>query len=164
MKLSRYIFVFLIILLLWILLIWPIDAGKLILGAGIALITAIPISMLFKTGMGALNPMKLLWIILYIPFFLYKLLMANIQIAMVVLSPKINIKPAILKAKTDLKNDTAKLWLANSITLTPGTLTVDVKGDEIFVHCVNPGDKKNWLKEKVLMPFEKFLKGGIDES
>ncbi len=41
MKLSRYIFVFLIILLLWILLIWPIDAGKLILGAGIALITAV---------------------------------------------------------------------------------------------------------------------------
>ncbi len=55
---------------------------------------------------------------------------------MVVLNPKLPISPKLVKFKTNLKRPIAKLALANSITLTPGTVTVDVEGDEFEVHAL----------------------------
>jgi multicomponent Na+:H+ antiporter subunit E len=109
-------------------------------------------------------PVRLVkFIFVYMFVFIWQLLLANIDVARRVLSPTIPLNPGIVKVKTKLKGDFGKLTLANSITLTPGTLSIDFDGDELFVHTVDvigdtPESKENNIKE----PFEKIL-GGIFE-
>jgi multicomponent Na+:H+ antiporter subunit E len=74
----------------------------------------------------------------YLFVFLWEMLKANIHVALIVLRPGKPIKPGIVKIKTGLKNETALTILANSITLTPGTFTVDIRPDrgELYIHCI----------------------------
>ena len=165
MKISRFIFAFLITFVLWTGLTLPFTTEKAIVGIGVAILVGIISIKFLKSGLKALSPVRLFHIIIYIPVFFIKMVIANIEIAFIVLNPKLPIEPSIIKAKTELKNDISMLWLANSITLTPGTLTVDVRDGEFYIHCVKPTETTSkWLKEKVLYPFEKHLKGGIDGS
>ena len=82
------------------------------------------------------------------------MILANIQVAKIVLSPKMPISPGIVTFKTNLKSPLARTLLANSITLTPGTLTLDVDDDIFVVHYLteeNAEDVKNWnIKEKII--------------
>lgn len=75
----------------------------------------------------------------YIPWLIYQIVSANIHVAAVVLSPRQRIDPQILKFATKLESDTSWVTLANSITLTPGTITMDIKDGVFFVHAL---DKK----------------------
>ena len=83
-----------------------------------------------------LNPRRLFHLILYIPVFLWYCILANLDVAYRVLHPRLPINPGIVKVKTRIKSDTGKVALANSITLTPGTLSVDLDGDVIYVHWI----------------------------
>jgi len=107
-------------------------------------------------------PVRLLkFLFIYIPVFIWKLVLANLDVARRVLSPKIPLNPGIVKVKTGLKSDFGKLTLANSITLTPGTLSIDVEEDYIFVHTVDvKGKNKSENQANISGSFEKIL-GGI---
>ena len=97
--------------------------------------------------------------LLYIPFLLWEIIKANIEVAIIVLSPTLPIKPAIVKAKTSLESDVGKLWLANSITLTPGTLTVDIDGNDYYIHCIKADDTSVEISTKnITGKFEKLLR------
>ncbi len=91
-----------------------------------------------KAKVKDLHPVRLrtMQMILYIPWLIWQIVVASLQVAAVVLSPKMPIDPAMLKFKTKLPNDSAKVILGNSITLTPGTITVQVKEDEFMVHAL----------------------------
>ena len=83
-------------------------------------------------------PRRLGFSILYFFKFLWELIKANLNVAYIVLHPMKPIKPGIVKIRTGLKSDAGLTTLANSITLTPGTFTVDVnpaKG-ELYIHCL----------------------------
>jgi multicomponent Na+:H+ antiporter subunit E len=68
------------------------------------------------------------------------------------------IRPGIVAVKTNLKQDIAKLMLANSITLTPGTFTVDVIGDTLLVHWIHVKDSTIDETTKIIArKFEKYL-------
>jgi multicomponent Na+:H+ antiporter subunit E len=73
----------------------------------------------------------------YLPWLLCQITLANIDVAYRVLHPKMPIEPRIINFKTNLKTDLALTILANSITLTPGTVTVDIKDSEYFVHALS---------------------------
>ena len=107
-------------------------------------------------------PVRLLkFLFIYIPVFIWKLILANLDVARRVLSPKIPLNPGIVKVKTGLKGDLGKLTLANSITLTPGTLSIDVEEDYIFVHTVDvKGKNESENQANISGSFEKIL-GGI---
>ncbi|MBU0996812.1 MAG: Na+/H+ antiporter subunit E [Firmicutes bacterium] len=107
-------------------------------------------------------PIKLVkFIFIYLPVFIWKLLLANLDVAKRVLSPKIPLNPGIVKIKTNLQGDFGKLALANSITLTPGTLSIDVEGDSLYIHTVDvKGKNEEENRERISEPFEKIL-GGI---
>lgn len=109
-----------------------------------------------------LLPLRLVkFLFIYIPVFIWKLVLANLDVAKRVLSPKIPLNPGIIKVKTDLKGDFGKLTLANSITLTPGTLSIDVEGDSLYIHTVDVRGKNEEENRKLICgPFEKIL-GGI---
>ena len=65
------------------------------------------------------------------------IVLANFDVLYRVVHPNLPIRPGIVKVKTSLKSDEAKTFLANSITLTPGTLTVDIDGQDFYVHWIN---------------------------
>lgn len=71
--------------------------------------------------------------------FAYELLMANLSVLVKVFSPKLNIKPGIIKVPIDIEGAFWITMLANMVTLTPGTLTVEVAPNNkfLYVHCLN---------------------------
>lgn len=62
---------------------------------------------------------------------------ANIQVAKITLSMNMDIEPHIVNYKSKLNDEMLLTILANVITLTPGTMTVDIKGNELLIHCLN---------------------------
>lgn len=76
--------------------------------------------------------------------FIKELVLSNLSVLKHVLKPKMDIKPGIFALPTDLKKDWEIMLLGNLITLTPGTLTVDVSDDNkiLYIHAVNIDDVK----------------------
>jgi len=97
-------------------------------------------------------------LILYFFYFLGALIKSNLDVAFRVLHPKLPIRPGIVKVKTKLTTPLGRLMLANSITLTPGTITVDTKGEDFYIHwiAVEEGDLEEKTK-KIVSGFEKYL-------
>lgn len=91
----------------------------------------------------------------FAPVFIKALIQANIEVAKIVLTPKLPINPGIVKLKTTLKNDYDKLILANAITLTPGTITIDLRGEDIYIHVLNlKTTDKEALQKEIIDSFE----------
>ncbi len=80
--------------------------------------------------------LNLLRLIAYIPWLLWQIVVASMQVAWVVLHPKCPIDPSLCRFKTRLGNTGAKVILGNSITLTPGTITLEIEKDEFLVHAL----------------------------
>ena len=75
-------------------------------------------------------------LIFYIPWLLWQVVIASMQVACAVLHPKCPIDPALVRFKTGLGNTSSKVILGNSITLTPGTITLEIAQDEFLVHSL----------------------------
>lgn len=73
----------------------------------------------------------------YIPWLLWQIILSNIHVAGLVLSPKMPIEPHMIRVKTRLKKDFSVVTYANSITLTPGTITADITDGEFYIHCIS---------------------------
>jgi multicomponent Na+:H+ antiporter subunit E len=100
------------------------------------------------------------WFFYYVPFFLWEMFKANIDVAYRVIHPRLPIKPGIVKVKTSLKSDTGLTFLANSITLTPGTLSVDVDRENgyLYVHWIDVKHKDmEGATKKIAYRFERIL-------
>jgi len=71
--------------------------------------------------------------------FIYNLIKANIQVLIQVLSPKVKVRPGIIAIPMELESDMAIATLANMITLTPGTLSIEISRDNkiLYVHCLD---------------------------
>lgn len=97
-------------------------------------------------------------------FFLYELVKANLQVAYEVSTPNLKMKPGIVKVPLDIQSDIGITLLANMISLTPGTLSLDVSDDKkvLFVHAMYVTDKdefihgiKNGFEKRLLDIFKK---------
>lgn len=159
-KISRYVHTVLVLFIIWLFLTSSLDPQEVIIGAILSLVIgALTYEVFTERGLENLNPKRVLYFIAYIPYFLWAMILANLDVAYRVLHPKRPIKPGIVECKTVLTNNTGKLALANSITLTPGTITLDVKGDRYFIHWIDVKDESvEGASEKITKPFEKFLK------
>jgi multicomponent Na+:H+ antiporter subunit E len=75
----------------------------------------------------------------YVPLFVWECLKANIEVAYLVIHPMLPINPGIVKVKTRLKSEIGLTFLANSITLTPGTMSVDLDRENgiLYIHWIN---------------------------
>jgi multicomponent Na+:H+ antiporter subunit E len=83
--------------------------------------------------------LKFLRFLAYMPWLLYQIIKANIQVASIVLNPKMPIDPAFLQFSTRMKRTVAQVILATSITLTPGTVVVRLEDGRYTVHALVPG-------------------------
>lgn len=79
---------------------------------------------------------KILRLLTYIPWLLWQIVMSAFFVAYLTLHPKMPINPMIVRFRSNLPNSLAKVILGNSITLTPGTLTLDIRGDYFTVHAI----------------------------
>ena len=138
-KLKRNsVFFFLILFGFWISLAASFRLDEMVIGlASVILVMAMTQHLFFRDeelprrgGFQFINWMKLL---LHLAV---EIVNANIAVAKLVLNPKMKIQPHIFTHKTELKTDVLKVLFANSITLTPGTLTIDIIGDELVIHAL----------------------------
>jgi len=74
--------------------------------------------------------------IFYLPYIIWEIVKANIDVAKVIVSPSLPISPRVFRAKTSQKTSIAQVIYANSITLTPGTITLDLRDGEVMVHAL----------------------------
>jgi len=81
---------------------------------------------------------RFLWFLYYVSVFLWECLKANIDVARRVLHPDLPIRPGIVAIKVNLKSDIGLTFLANSVTLTPGTTSVDIDKEKgiLYVHWI----------------------------
>lgn len=77
-------------------------------------------------------------LVAYTPWLLAQIVQSNLQVARLVLDPRLPIDPVVVRYRTAMRQDLAVATLANSITLTPGTVTIDIAGDELVVHALTP--------------------------
>jgi len=84
--------------------------------------------------------------------------LSNLDVARRVLTPKIPLNPGFVKIPVDLKGDVGKLTLANSVTLTPGTLSIDADDENLYIHWIDiKGENEKDYKKYVTGTFEKIL-------
>lgn len=85
----------------------------------------------------------------FVLFFLWELVIASIRTTIWVLRPRLDMKPAVVRVPLDLKTDAEITMLANLITLTPGTLSLDVSPDKkyLFVHVFNIDSREQFVRE-----------------
>lgn len=152
---------------LWLTLfiIWLIANSTLALDSAITgLVISALIALAFATfarvySVIRWSPTVIYYYLMYLTIFLIELVKANVSVMLLVFSPRINIKPAIVEIKTELKSPIGRLALANTITLTPGTLVVDIKGDSLFIHWINISTTDPVeATEAIAGRFEKYLK------
>lgn len=159
-EIQRYLFSSLVFFGLWIVLTGTFAPEELLFGLVASFTIAYFTYEKFTTlGFNNLAPRRVLYFLVYIPFFFKEVVKSNIDVAYRVLHPKMPIKPGIVLVKTKLKGDISKLILANSITLTPGTFTLDIIDDNYLIHWIYV-ESDNIEKASELIPekFEKYIK------
>ena len=105
-----------------------------------------------------LSPKAFIFGLAYIFVFLLELIKSNFDVASRVVNPRLPINPGIVKVRTKLKSSLGRIFLANSITLTPGTLTVETKGDYFYIHWIDVSAKNiDENTTKIVAKFEKYL-------
>jgi len=158
--LSRYIATAAVLLCLWLLLTSTSNIQEVVAGAVLALlVAALGYKGFTRRGLCIFSPRRLVHLSIYLPVFFWEMIKANFDVAYRVIQPRMPIRPGIVAIKTQLKSDIGKLFLANSITLTPGTLTLDVQGEYLFIHWINVKDEDvERASELIGGRFEKHLK------
>ena len=164
-RILMFIFAFAV----WCILCWVPDTQHLIAGAVVALIVASIMGSMFVTRPHMLfNPIRVSYFLFwYIPIFIWELIRANFDVAYRVIHPSMPIKPGIVRLKTELKSDTGLTFLANSITLTPGTLTVDIDKENgiLYIHWIYVvGSDPETTFREIGSRFEPMLKKIFEED
>tara|TARA_B100001167_G_C16630532_1_gene239295 strand:- start:35 stop:508 length:474 start_codon:yes stop_codon:yes gene_type:complete len=120
-------------------LLWSGHFEPILLGFGVfscVFVTFLNKKMERYEGVSHENRLGLRWIG-YGPWLLWEIAKANWDVARIILKPSLPIKPRLMRIRASQKTDLAKVIYANSITLTPGTITLDVRDDKFLVHALS---------------------------
>lgn len=130
---------YLLLFLFWLILMGRVTTEIFIFGIGLTVLTGIMMYVLF-----GYTPKKEIRYLIRVPLFVVyifvlirEIIIANINVMQVITNKEIKIEPTLVTFHSGLKTSFGKFMLANSITLTPGTISVNVKGDVFTVHCLS---------------------------
>ncbi len=157
--LNRFIYTWVILFILWYAFTTSLEPAELITGGFVSLVVASFSYKVFTgSGLKIFMPHKLFFVAQYIFIFILALIKSNFDVARRVLSPSLPINPGIVEFNTKLTNDFAKMVLANSITLTPGTLTIDIVENTFYIHWIDvKSDNPEIAHTEIANNFEKLL-------
>jgi multicomponent Na+:H+ antiporter subunit E len=156
---SGVFLLFVTLLLFWVLLNGSLAVDVLLVGT----VAAAVIAFLFRGHLAwfselRLTPQALLTTLAYVVYYLKALVSSNLNVAAIVLSPDLPVNPGIVTVRTKLKTAMGRMLLANSITLTPGTLTVDMEGDLLHIHWVTVDSPDiEVATQAIVAGFERYL-------
>ncbi|WP_066497214.1 Na+/H+ antiporter subunit E [Abyssisolibacter fermentans] len=152
-----------ILLLFFIILAESVNIETVVIGFVLSLIVCYLNRSFIKTNKtSSFSIFKVLYFVWYSLILIKEIIIANFKVAAIILKPNIKISPNVISIKTSLKSKSYIAILANSITLTPGTLTIDIKDDRLDIHCLTKRDSENLkdLKlEKILLKIEEMNYG-----
>jgi multicomponent Na+:H+ antiporter subunit E len=156
----RYLALFILTLVFWLLLTFDLSLANLIAGGAAALVTSLLFTKyFFHKVVKFIQPVRYFWLLVYLFIFTWECIKANFDVAYRVLHPAMPIKPGIVKVKLELQSDFARTMLANSITMTPGTISVDIIDDILFVHWIYvSSEDPEVYSQKIAGKFEKYIK------
>jgi multicomponent Na+:H+ antiporter subunit E len=146
-RLFSIVLQFVILFAFWLLLSGRYQAKYIILGAiSAALVTFLTNDLFYvvlqrgeRLGVKPGQVLRQIWrFLLYIPWLLIQIVLANVQVACIVLNPKMPIEPGLLLFRTKMRKGIAQVTLANSITLTPGTITASLEDGNYIIHNLKP--------------------------
>jgi multicomponent Na+:H+ antiporter subunit E len=144
-----FITIFLLMLSLWLLLA-GFSPEEFIAGCIASLITAAMSYQMFKWESS--YPRRLFWLLAYIPYYIYAEIVCHLQVISMIITGKIN--PGIVEIENPHKSDFGTTALANSITMTPGTLTLETQPGKLYIHWL----KMEKDKTSITSGFERYLK------
>ncbi len=147
-------------MLLWLLVTWSLNPSDVAAGIFFSIVIAVVLSDIYPDHPeAAFDPRRWFWALVYVPYFFYYMVKANLDVAYRVVHPDMPIRPGIVKVRTTLKGDIARTALANSITLTPGTLSVDIIDDVLYVHWINVSTDDVEEQTRIIVgKFERILR------
>ncbi len=162
LTIGHRILIFVVFLLLWLTLVGSFDTQEMLAGLMVALLVSVisrPHLAIFSAV--RLTPAAPLYLIKYLGNFFVALIASNLDMARRVLSPSLPIRPGVVEVRTSLRSPLGRLLLANSITLTPGTLSVDIRGERILVHWVDcdPNVDTESATRTIAAAFERHISG-----
>ncbi len=146
-RLFSIILQFVILFAFWLLLSGRYQAKYIIIGAiAAALVTFLTNDLFYavlqrgeRPGVKTGQVLRQIWrFLLYIPWLLVQIVLANVQVAYLVLHPRMPIEPGLLLFRTRMRKGIAQVTLANSITLTPGTITTSLEDGNYIIHNLKP--------------------------
>jgi len=159
-RIKGFLWLFFSLVILWLLLTSTFNYQEFWVGIVISFtITIFAHAFYIRLGFPPVSPKRFGFFIWYILILFYEILKANLDVASRVIRPSLPINPGVVIIKTQLKSDIAKTILANSITLTPGTFTLDIEEDRLLIHWIDV--KATAIEETTEIigeRFEKYLK------
>ena len=160
--LKSRVVLFVISMFVWSLLNWLPDWQHLLVGVFVSCFVAFMTGDLFSRRPDMIIHFRryVYFVFVYVPVLLWECIKANVDVAYRIIHPRLPINPGIVKVKTSLQSDIALTVLANSITLTPGTMTVDIDEEEktLYIHWINVKDKDVEASTKYIVNrFERVL-------
>ena len=138
---------FVMLFAFWLILSGHFQLKYILIGAGAAgLVTFLTNDLFYAALQQGENRRVTVWniflqiwrFLLYLPWLFSRIVMANVQVACLVLNPKMPIEPVLFLFSTKMKKGISRVTLANSITLTPGTITVDLENRNYIIHTLKP--------------------------
>lgn len=155
---------FISLMLFWIAMSGFLDAihltfGVLSVGGVLMLNYQLKKHRFYTDDMDNLDELRLFRAAYYFFWLIYQIIIAGFHVLGIILRPSMPIEPSIIKFRVDLPSSHAKMILGNSITLTPGTLTIDIEGDLFIVHSLDDASfeslKNDEMPRQVLQLFDK---------
>jgi multicomponent Na+:H+ antiporter subunit E len=145
---------------LWLALTSSLSAPEVIVGCAVSLaVSILGMRIYSKLDLPPFSIRRILFSVVYVIVLFWEIIRANVDVAYRVIHPRMPIRPGIVVIRTSLRSNIAKLILANSITLTPGTFTLDVVGDRLLIHWIDvKATDLDGATRLVGQRFERYLK------
>ena len=155
-KLPAVVSTFCLCFVFWLLLTWSFTAQEMIAGAVVSLAAALFTSGFFihENAFRLANPVRFGALVAYVFIFLGELIKANLDVARRCFGGCREVNPGIVKVPVELEGDYAQAMLANSITLTPGTITMDIAEQDgktwYYIHWIDVAETDREKAGKII--------------
>lgn len=137
-RIKSFFWLFFFLIILWLLLTSTFNSQEFLVGIFVCFVIAVITHKFYiRIGFPTINFKRFCFFVIYILVLFYEIIKANLDVALRIIRPSLPINPGVVIIKTRLKSDIAKTILANSITLTPGTFTLDIQGDKLLIHWID---------------------------